>query len=79
MVSFIKVLKVVVPPLFMVMIISAIVYPHMCFEKNSMSLGYNIFVMSLCVIGGLLVSIPFNDYYKEEIKRIINKITSYGI
>ena len=35
--------------------------------------------MSLCVIGGLLVSIPFNDYYKEEIKRIINKITSYGI
>lgn len=79
LVSFIKVLKVVVPPLFMVMIISAIVYPHMCFEKNSMSLGYNIFIMSLCVIGGLLVSIPFNDYYKEEIKRIINKITSYGI
>lgn len=71
LVSFLSVLKAVLPSMVIVFGISTLVSPYMCFVKNSWALSTNILLMSVCVVCGFLVSIPFNKYYKTEIKRII--------
>lgn len=68
--SFITVLKTIIPSVVILLCISLLVYPHMYFEKYSLALGFNILIMGVCVFCGILVSIPFNNYYKAELKRI---------
>lgn len=79
LISFSAILKVIVPSVIIVLFLAAMVYPHMYLEKNTKALGANIVMMAICVMGGFLASIPVNQYYKEEFKKIKKKILSYGI
>ena len=73
-VRFTEVLKTLLPGMIVVSVFAYSLYPFMKFEKGADNMAFNIVIMVLCIIFGLISTIPFNKYYRIELSRLYNKI-----
>ena len=73
-VRFTEVIKTLLPGMIVVSVFAYSLYPFMKFEKGADNMAFNIVIMVLCIIFGLISTIPFNKYYRIELSRLYNKI-----
>lgn len=73
-VRFTEVIKTLLPGMLVVSLWGYSLYPFMKFEKGVDNMAFNIIIMALCIILGLLSTIPFNKYFRIEFTRLYNKV-----
>lgn len=73
-VRFTEVIKTLLPGMIVVSVFAYSLYPFMKFEKGADNMAFNIVIMVLCIIFGLISTILFNKYYRIELSRLYNKI-----
>lgn len=74
LVRFKEIVKSLLLPISVVCTFAYISFPYMGFEKDKYCMAINISAMAMCVVLGMLTAIPFNKYYKIELKRLYNKV-----